>query len=142
MTDPRAVVGEFVASLDGDARRVASAEWGITLDAAGWPLHVGIAIRDGLLRAQAAVAAPGALNPHDLLRWNRSVPLVSFSHTRAGETWIGWDLPLPAVSAAELDRGLGLLVLAATQAREHAHAATRPASARDRGTRGSRDDRA
>jgi hypothetical protein len=123
MTDARAVVGDYVASLEGDARRVAPGEWGITLEAAGWPLHVGVAIRDGLLRAQAAVAEPGALDPHDLLRWNRSLPLVRFSHTRAGETWIGWDLPLPAVSAAQLDRGLGLLVLAATQAREHARSA-------------------
>jgi hypothetical protein len=142
MADPRAGVGEFVASLEGDARQVARAEWGLTLEAAGWPLHVGVAIRDGLLRAQAAVAEPGALDAHDLLRWNRTVPLVSFSHTRAGETWIGWDLPLSAVSAPELDRGLGLLVLAATQAREHVRSSTPRAAAPDRGTSGSHPDRA
>jgi hypothetical protein len=45
------------------------------------------------------------------------VPLVRFSHTRAGETWIQGELPPAAVSASELDRFLGLLVLAATQAR-------------------------
>jgi hypothetical protein len=139
VSDPRAVVDAYVASLDGDTRRVGSSEWGISLEAAGWPLHVGVAIRDGLLRAQAAVAEPGALDPHDLLRWNRSVPLVCFSHTRAGEAWVGWDLPLAAVTAAELDRLLGLLVLAATQAREHA---TPRASAPGPGTSGSPRDRA
>ncbi|MCW3063109.1 MAG: hypothetical protein JWN32_281 [Solirubrobacterales bacterium] len=122
MSDVRAVVDQFVASLDGETRRVADGEWGISVDAAGWPLHVGLALRDGLLRAQAAVASPGALDPSDLLRWNRQVPLVRFSHTRAGETWIQGELPLAAVSAAELDRFLGLLVLAATQARGFASA--------------------
>jgi hypothetical protein len=117
MIDVPGVVDAFVSSLEGETRRVAEGEWGITVDAGGWPLHVGLALRDGLLRAQAAVAAPGALEPSDLLRWNRQVPLVRFSHTRAGETWIQGELPLSAVDAAELDRFLGLLVLSATQAR-------------------------
>jgi Putative bacterial sensory transduction regulator len=120
MRDVLDVVDAFVSSLEGETRRVAEREWGITVDAGGWPLHVGLALRDGLLRAQAAVAAPGSLEPSDLLRWNRQVPLVRFSHTRAGETWIQGELPLGAVDAAELDRFLGLLVLAATQAREFA----------------------
>jgi hypothetical protein len=118
MSDPRTVVADFVAALDGETRQVAWAEWGVSVDAAGWPLHVGIAIRDGFLRAQAAVAEPGAFDPRDLLRWNRQVPLVSFSSTRAGETWIGGELPLSAVTPPELDRFLGLLVLTATQARQ------------------------
>src|SRR3954449_4464516 len=117
MADPRATVAEFMASLEGETRQVAYAEWGVSVDAAGWPLHVGIALRDGFLRAQAAVARPGALDPSDLLRWNRQVPLVRFSHTRGGETWIQGELPLAAVSPPELDRFLGLLVLTATQAR-------------------------
>lgn len=117
--DTRAIVEEFIADLEGDTRRVAWSEWGITLDAAGRPLHLGVAIRDGLLRAQAAVAAPGALPDHDLLWWNRTLPLIKFSRTQAGETWISGDLPLAAVTTRELDRFLGLLVLAATQAREH-----------------------
>ncbi len=120
MSDPRETVEQYIASLDGETRQVAYAEWGISVEAAGWPLHVGIAIRDGFLRAQAAVAAPGRIEPTDLLRWNRQVPLIRFSHTSAGEAWIQGDLPLSAVSAPELDRFLGLLVLAATQAREHA----------------------
>jgi hypothetical protein len=118
--DARDTVEDYVSSLDGETRRVAFAEWGITVEAAGWPLHVGVAIRDGFLRAQAAVAAPGRLDPHDLLRWNRQVPMIRFSHTSAGEAWVQGDLPLSAVSSAELDRFLGLLVLAATQARQNA----------------------
>jgi len=113
------VVAAYVEGLDGETRRVGFAEWGLSVDAAGWPLHVGVAIRDGLLRAQAQVAAAGALDPRDLLRWNRQVPFVRFSHTRSGEAWIQAELPLSAVTAAEVDRLLGLLVLAATQAREH-----------------------
>jgi hypothetical protein len=121
MPDPRTIVSEFIASLDGETRQVADAEWGITVDAAGFPLHLGLALRDGLLRAQAAVAEPGRLDPHDLLWWNRSVPLIRFTHTRAGEVWVQADLPPAAVTAAELDRVLGLLVLSATQARQHAY---------------------
>lgn len=117
----RTIVADFVASLDGETRRVADAEWGITVEAAGHPLHVGVAIREGLLRAQAAVAEPGRLDAHDLLWWNRTVPLIRFTHTRAGEAWVQFDLPLAAVTAGELDRWLGLLVLSATQARQHAY---------------------
>jgi hypothetical protein len=125
MADLRAVVDDFVASLDGETRRVADGEWGITVEAAGWPLHVGLALRDGLLRAQAAVAEPGALDPGDLLRWNRQVPFVRFSHTRAGEVWIQGELPPSAVNPRELDRFLGLLVLTATQARGYARSSER-----------------
>lgn len=114
------MVASYVEGLDGETRRVGFAEWGLSVDAAGWPLHVGVAIRDGLLRAQAQVASAGALDPADLLRWNRQMPLVRFSHTRSGEAWIQGELPLGAVTPEEVDRLLGLLVLAATQAREHA----------------------
>jgi hypothetical protein len=122
--DPRTVVDDYIASLEGDARRVAFAEWGLTVEAGGWPLHVGVAIRDGLLRAQAQVLEPGRVDPHDLLCWNRQIPFARFAHTREGEVWIQADLPLVAVSPVELDRFLGLLVLSATQARQ-----TVPASA-------------
>ena len=118
--DPRSTVDAYIAALDGETRRVAFAEWGITVDAAGWPLHVGVAIRDGLLRAQAHVIEPGRIDPRDLLRWNRQVPFVRFAHTRDGEVWIQGDLPLEAVSAERLDGFLGLLVRVATQAREAA----------------------
>src|SRR5215218_991604 len=120
MSDPRTVVAEYVDGLEGDARQVAFAEWGITVDAAGWPLHVGVAIRDGVLRAQAQVVEANRIEPHDLLRWNRQIPFMRFAHTRDGEVWIQGDLPLVAVSPGELDRFLGLLVLSATQARQAA----------------------
>jgi hypothetical protein len=118
--DPRTVVEAYIAELEGETRQVAFAEWGITVDAAGWPLHVGVAIRDGVLRAQAQVIEPGRIEPHDLLRWNRQIPFLRFAHTRDGEVWIQGDLPLVAVSPSELDRFLGLLVLTATQARQAA----------------------
>lgn len=118
--DPRTIVDAYIAGLEGETRRVAFAEWGVTVDAAGWPLHVGVAIRDGVLRAQAQVVEPGRIDPHDLLRWNRQVPFVRFAHTNEGEVWIHGDLPLTAVSPTELDRFLGLLVLSVTQARQAA----------------------
>jgi hypothetical protein len=124
-SDPRIVVDAYIAALEGETRQVALAEWGLTVDAAGWPLHVGVAIRDGVLRAQAQVVEAGRIEPHDLLRWNRQIPFVRFAHTRDGEVWIQGDLPLVAISPAELDRFLGLLVLSATQARQ---AAPEPAS--------------
>jgi hypothetical protein len=122
-SDPRTVVEQYIAALEGETRQVAFAEWGLTVDAAGWPLHVGVAIRDGVLRAQAQVLEADRIDPHDLLRWNRQIPFMRFAHTRDGEVWIQGELPLVAVSPAELDRFLGLLVLSATQAREAAPAA-------------------
>lgn len=118
--DPRTIVAAYIESLEGETRTVAFGEWGITVDAAGWPLHVGVAIRDGLLRAQAQIVEADRIDPHDLLRWNRQIPFVRFSHTSAGEVWIQGDLPLAAVSHKQLDDFLGLLVLSATQARQAA----------------------
>ncbi len=118
MSGPRDVVDGYIAALDGETRHLAPGEWGLTVDAGGWPLHVGVTLREGLLRAQAQVVEAGALDPGDLLRWNRQVPLVRFSHTRAGEVWVQGELPMAAVNAVELDRLLGLLVRVATEARE------------------------
>ena len=118
--DPAAVVDAYIAELEGESRRVAPCEWGFTVDAAGWPLDVGVAIRDGLLRAQGEVVGPGQLDPETLLRWNRGLPFVRFAHTGAGAVWVEGDLPLDAVSAQRLDSFLGLLVRVATQAREAA----------------------
>lgn len=118
--DPRTIVDTFIAELDGETRQLAFAEWGVTVDAAGWPLDVGVAIRDGMLRAQAHVIGPDRIDPHDLLRWNRQIPYVRFSHTNDGEVWIQGDMQLVAVDPVQLDRFLGLLVLSATQARQAA----------------------
>ena len=116
--DASAIVDSYIAALQGESRRVAPGEWGLTVDAAGWPLHVGVAMRDGLVRAQAEVIEPQRVDDHVLLHWNRSLPLVRFSHTSAGAVWIQGDLPLEAVSPERLDTFLGLLVRVATQARE------------------------
>ena len=114
----RDVVDRYLAALDGDTRRVADDEWGLTVEAAGWPLHVGVAIRDGLLRAQAEVVAAGRLDPHSLLHWNRGMPHARFTETGAGDVWVEADLPLEAVTPERLDGFLGLVVRVATQARE------------------------
>jgi hypothetical protein len=121
-TEVSHAVERFLAELEGDTRRVAENEWGLTVAAGGWPLHIGIALRDGLLRTQAEVIGPGRIDPHMLLRWNRDLPLVRFSHTGAGAVYVQGDLPPAAVTAAALDRVLGLLVRVATQAREAAAA--------------------
>ena len=64
---PDATVARFMASLDAEVREVAPGEWGLTLDAAGYPLEVGVIIRGSLLRAQAAVLPAGVIDPHQLL---------------------------------------------------------------------------
>jgi putative sensory transduction regulator len=119
-TDAAAAVEAYLETLEGETRRVAAGEWGLTVDAAGWPLHVGVALRDGLLRAQAEVIQPGRLDDHVLLHWNRSLPLVRFSHTGEGAVWVQGDLPVETVTIDRLDGFLGLLVRVATQAREAA----------------------
>jgi hypothetical protein len=119
-TDAAAAIETYLEALDGETRRVAASEWGLSVDAAGWPLHVGVALRDGLLRAQAEVLEPGRIDDHVLLHWNRSLPLVRFSHSGAGAVWVQGDLPVEAVSAERLDGFLGLLVRVAIQAREAA----------------------
>ena len=113
-------VDRYLAGLEGETRRVADDQWGLSVDAGGWPLHVGVALRDGLVRAQAEVVGPGRLEPAALLRWNRSLPLVRFSHTGAGAVYVEGDLPLEAVTETRLDGFLGLLVRVAAQAREAA----------------------
>ncbi len=118
--DPRSTVEAFIAGLEGETRRLAFAEWGITVEAGGWPLDIGVAIRDGLFRAQAHVIGPDQIDPHDLLRWNRQIPFLCFAHTRDGEVWIQGELPLSAIDQPQLDAFLGLLVLSVVQAREAA----------------------
>ena len=121
MTDTAADrVGRFLSSLETEVRHVAPGEWGITLDAAGYVLDVGVVIRGPLLRAQAAVLPPGVIDPHQLLYWNRQAPLVCFAENRAGEVFVSGEIPLESLSAEMLDRFLGLLLASATRAREFA----------------------
>jgi hypothetical protein len=119
VSEARSVTDAYIASLGEAARRVADGEWGLTIDdAAGWPLHVGIRLADGFLRAQAEVAADGQVSDHELLFRNRTLRLVRLAHTGAGDVWVVGDLPERAVSPAELDRLLGLLVAAAIDVRQ------------------------
>jgi hypothetical protein len=99
---------------------VARGEWGLTLDAAGLRLHLGLVIRGPFLRAQAAVLPPGLIDPHQLLYWNRQAPLVCFAENRAGEVFVCGELPLESLDPETLDRFLGLLLASATRAREFA----------------------
>jgi hypothetical protein len=110
----------FMASLEAPVRLLAPGEWGLQCDAAGFPLDVGVAIRGGMLRAQAAILPAGLIDPHQLLYWNRQAPLVCFAENRAGEVFVCGELPLGAVDHATLDSFLGLLVASATRAREFA----------------------
>src|SRR3954465_15130238 len=106
MGPPSAVIDAYLQGLEGDVRRVAEGEWGLSVEAGGWPLHVGVAIRDGLLRAQTQGAHPGALDNAAPLHWNRRFPLVSFGLPQSGEIWLGGELPLSAVDPEQLDRFL------------------------------------
>jgi hypothetical protein len=109
-----------MSSLEGEVRQVAPGEWGLTLDAAGFELEVGVAIRGMLLRAQASVLPPGVIDPHQLLYWNRQAPLVCFAENRAGEVFVCGELPLTSLDTQTLDQFLGLLLASATRAREFA----------------------
>jgi len=126
---PEATVHAYLETLDLQWRRVAPGEWGLTVEAAGWPLHLGLAFRDGLLRAQGEVVGPGRLSDHELLVRNRGLVLVRYAHTGAGAVWVHGELPPELVTPAWLDRFLGLLVEAAIVARQRAQgvAASAPA---------------
>jgi hypothetical protein len=113
-------VATFMTSLDSEVREVAPSEWGLTLEAAGYPLDVGVSIRGPLLRAQAAVLPPGLIDPHQLLYWNRQAPFVCFAENRAGEVFVCGELPLESLDVETLDRFLGLLLASAVRAREFA----------------------
>jgi hypothetical protein len=116
-------VDAYLQTLDADVRRVSDTEWGLTVDAAGWPLHVGVAWRDGLLRAQGEVLGPDAVSDHELLFRNRGLVLVRYAHTSAGAVYVQGELPPELVGDEWLDRLLGMLVDAATVTRHRAQSA-------------------
>jgi hypothetical protein len=107
-------VDTYVREVGG--RRVAEGEWGLSLDCAGVPLDVGLRASRGLLRAQAWACPAGSVDPILLLHRNRSMDLVRYACTRAGEVWVVGDVPVD--SEALLDRLLGALVEAARVVRE------------------------
>jgi Putative bacterial sensory transduction regulator len=120
MESPPDRVRRFMSSLEGEVRETAPGEWGLILDAAGYTLDVGVAIRGTLLRAHAAVLPPGTIDPHQLLYWNRQAPLICFAENRAGEVFVCGELPLEGLEHETIDRFLGLLLASATRAREFA----------------------
>lgn len=133
------VVDRYVSALveaGGEARRLGEGEWGITVrsEATGeWPLDVGIRLAEGMLRAQAhALRASDALNPWNLLHWNRQTRLVRFACTRDGDIWVHGDLPAPAVDEPSLDRLLGLVAEAALAARDLERSPALQATSRSR----------
>jgi hypothetical protein len=124
------VVDRYVAALPGDTRRLAHAEWGITLaqeSAGGHPLDMSMRIEDGLIRAQAfALPAQDGIDPWVLLRWNRQTRLVRIACARSGDIWIHGDLPVSGVDEQAVDRLLGLLVEGAIAVRSYAAATSSP----------------
>jgi hypothetical protein len=121
---PADTVQRYLEGLEGGWRRLADGEWGLSLEAAGWPLHVGIALRDGLLRVQAEALAPDRISDHELLHRNRNLRLVRYAHAGDGTVWVQGEVPEGAVDAALLDGLLGAVVGAAIVARERAQAAS------------------
>jgi hypothetical protein len=121
------VIDAYLTALPGESRRLAHAEWGLTIapDAAGgWPLDVGLRVADGLLRVQA-FAAPHdeSFDPWGFLFVNRSTRLVRFACTGSGDIWVHGDVPVAAVDEKMVDRLLGLVVEAAVVARDYARSA-------------------
>jgi len=114
-------IEEYLSGLPQPHRRLAETEWGFTVEAAGWPLDVGIALRDGLFRVQAPVCEADRIPEGTLLWWNRRLPLLRFAATQDGEVWLCCDLPVTSIDQRQLDRTLGLFVLTATQARQQAY---------------------
>ena len=102
-------------------RAVAAGEWGLRAEAAGWHLDIGVALRGGLLRAQAQVLAPGRADPHALLHRNRRTELVRLTHTGDGTVWVQGEIPATAPPLeADVDRLLGALVALADDVRSAA----------------------
>jgi Putative bacterial sensory transduction regulator len=118
------VVDAYVSALPGGGRRLAHAEWGVTVPAdslGGQPLDVGLRIAEGILRAQAvALRGAGDLDAWMLLWWNRQTRLVRYGCTRSRDIWVHADLPVAAVDERGVDRLLGLVAEAAVAVRSYA----------------------
>jgi hypothetical protein len=129
------VVDSYLQGLPGETRRLAHGEWGVTVapeQAAGWPLHVGLRLADGVLAAQAhALDEEAGIDPWMLLWWNRQTRYVRFAGTRGHEIWVQGDLAAADVDERSLDRLLGLVVEGAVAVRQYAQSkadASAPAS--------------
>lgn len=126
------MINEYLQVLPGEHRRLAHAEWGLTLPpetAGGWPCDIGLRVDDGLLRVQAyALEANAELDPRVLLQWSRQTRLIRFSLTRSGDVWVLGDIPVQAVDDRGVDRLLGLITEGVLAVRGYARALAEPAS--------------
>jgi Putative bacterial sensory transduction regulator len=118
-------VARYLESVEGlSARRLAHAEWGITIpgeNLGGEPIEASLRIADGLLRVQAiALHAAGDLDPWMLLWWNRQTRLVRFGCTRSQDIWVHADIPVSDADERGVDRLLGLITEAVVALRGHA----------------------
>ena len=118
-------VHAYLESLPNlDVRRLAHAEWGITVPGeslGGDPIEAGMRISDGLLRVQAiALFGAGDLDPWMLLWWNRQTRLVRFGCTRSRDIWVHADIPVSDADEGGVDRLLGLVTEAVVAVRDHA----------------------
>ena len=97
----------------------AAGEWGLALDdVCGWPLDVGLRVRDGLLAIQTQALRPDRVDGHTLLHRNRLADLVRYSHSADGTVHVQAEIPLAAAADhATVDRVLGLVIEAAEWAR-------------------------
>jgi len=115
-------VDAYLASVEGlGARRLAHAEWGITIpgdNVGGDPIEASLRIADGLLRVQA-VALHGAddVDPWMLLWWNRQTRIVRLGCTRSKDLWVHADIPVSDADERGVDRLLGLVTEAVVAAR-------------------------
>jgi hypothetical protein len=128
---PGGLAGVVDAVLNGagaPVNRPAKGEWGLALeDVGGWPLDVGLRVRDGLLAVQAEAVGPERVDPHRLLHRNRVGVLVRYAHSSAGAVHVQAELPAAGVDAEVLDRVLALVVEAAEWARAAAGGGARGA---------------
>jgi hypothetical protein len=118
-------VDAYLASVEGlRARRLAHAEWGLTIpgdNGGGDPIEASLRIADGLLRVQAlALHAAGDLDPWMLLWWNRQTRLVRFGSTRSRDIWVHAEIPVSDADERGVDRLLGLMAEGVTAVRAHA----------------------
>ena len=117
MSTPESIEQQLRA-LGAGAERTAPGQWRLVIECAEYPLAIELALRGPLLRAEAAVLPPDAIEPRQLLVWNRQAPLVCFAENAAGEIVVCGELPLVGLGSELLDRFLGLLHANASRARE------------------------
>jgi hypothetical protein len=117
--EARTGVDDALEALGLRVHRPAPGEWGVSVPCGAWPLQVGLRTAGGLLRVQAEIAPPGAVDPAWLLHRNRrDLLLVRYATSSYGAAWVHGELPLEAASASRVDELLGRLVQAAEDARD------------------------